>query len=312
MTTSVLNPRYATICGYTEDDLDTVFAPELEGLDRDEIRKWYNGYSWRGDKKVYNPYDVLSLFNTHEFEAHWFETGPPSFLYQVMKSHRFTPLNVENLQIPRDQLNKFEVDEFTPEALMFQAGYLTIAGEERIGSTTYFRLDYPNNEIRESLNDGFLSYHSDQPREVSMQKSEMCRLLIAHDFEGFVEKLRSLLAGIPYQWYDTEEVSRYEAWYAAILYSSFLSSGFVVRAEESSSGGRSDLVFEHENQIFVFELKMVDGQKALEHAADEAIGQIESKGYADKYRARDKVIHLLGIAFSRTERGELAVKVTPI
>lgn len=303
-----LDPRYATICGYTEDDLDTVFAPELEELDREEIRRWYNGYSWRGDRKVYNPYDVLTIFKRREFEHHWFETGTPTFLYQVMKNHRFTPLDVESLQIPRKQLAKFEVDEFTPAALMFQAGYLTIAGEERIGSETHFRLDYPNLEIRESLNGGFLSYISERPHEVSLQTSEMCRLLMARDFEGFSERLRALLAGIPYQWYGTEEVSRYEAWYAAILYSCFESRGYQVRGEDSISGGQSDLVVEHGDQVFVIELKMADRKEALEQAALDAIEQIETKGYANKYRAQGNVIHLLGIAFSREDRGQFAVK----
>jgi len=43
-----LDPRFATICGYTDTDLDTVFAPELDGLDREAVRTWYNGYNWRG------------------------------------------------------------------------------------------------------------------------------------------------------------------------------------------------------------------------------------------------------------------------
>ena len=79
-----LNPKYATICGYTEADLDTVFAPELDGLDRGEIRRWYNGYSWRSENKVYNPFDILLLFDTREFEPYWFETGSPKFLYMLM------------------------------------------------------------------------------------------------------------------------------------------------------------------------------------------------------------------------------------
>jgi len=57
-----LSPRHAAICGYTDHDLETVFAPELEGLDREMIRTWYNGYSWLGAEKLYNPHDILHLF----------------------------------------------------------------------------------------------------------------------------------------------------------------------------------------------------------------------------------------------------------
>ena len=83
-----LNPRYSALCGYTEADLDTVFAPELAGLDREQVRDWYNGYSWRGDEKVYNPFDILLLFDTREFAAHWFETGTPTFLVDTLFDRR--------------------------------------------------------------------------------------------------------------------------------------------------------------------------------------------------------------------------------
>ncbi len=72
-----LDPEFATICGYTDRDLGAVFAPELPGLDRDEIRTWYNGYHWLGDEKLYNPFDLLLLFETRNFKSHWFETGSP-------------------------------------------------------------------------------------------------------------------------------------------------------------------------------------------------------------------------------------------
>ena len=77
-----LDPRYSGICGYSDADLDTVFAPELPGLDRDRIREWYNGYGWLGEERVYNPYDILLLFDSRRFDAWWFETGTPTFLVQ--------------------------------------------------------------------------------------------------------------------------------------------------------------------------------------------------------------------------------------
>ena len=61
-----LDPRYAAVCGYTDADLDAVFGAELHGLDRQAIRHWYNGYCWRGDQRVYNPFDILLLFRTRE------------------------------------------------------------------------------------------------------------------------------------------------------------------------------------------------------------------------------------------------------
>ena len=84
LTDITLDPHYSAVCGYTEGDLDAVFAPELPGLDRDEVRRWYNGYGWRGEEKVYNPFDILLLFRQREFKAHWFETGSPKFLIDTL------------------------------------------------------------------------------------------------------------------------------------------------------------------------------------------------------------------------------------
>ena len=90
LTDITLDPAYSSICGYTEDDLEAVFAPELGGLDRERVRDWYNGYSWRGAEKVYNPFDVLLLLRRREFEAHWFETGTPAFLVDMLFERRMS------------------------------------------------------------------------------------------------------------------------------------------------------------------------------------------------------------------------------
>ena len=87
-----LDPQYSAICGYTEADLDAVFAPELVGLDREDIRRWYNGYNWLGEEQVYNPFDVLLLFRRRAFAAYWFETGTPTFLLETLLARGLVPL----------------------------------------------------------------------------------------------------------------------------------------------------------------------------------------------------------------------------
>ncbi|WP_366760197.1 AAA family ATPase [uncultured Thiodictyon sp.] len=79
---------YSALCGYTERDVDRVFAPELAGLDRDLIRRWYNGYNWTGEA-VYNPFDLLLLFQEREFRTWWFETGTPTFLVDLLTERGF-------------------------------------------------------------------------------------------------------------------------------------------------------------------------------------------------------------------------------
>ncbi len=306
-----LDPEFATICGYTDKDLDTVFAPELPGLDRDEIRKWYNGYHWLGEEKLYNPFDLLLLFRKRQFKSHWFETGSPTFLFRVMMDREISPLELENRISDEDLLSTFDIDDITIDALLFQTGYLTLVEREWDGARTLYTLDYPNFEVRQSLNHGLLGYITGRRIETADQGDQLARLLVANDFDGFTEHLQSFFAGIPYQWQSTRSPARYEAWYAGMLYACFCTIGLTLRVEDSSSRGRADMVVLHGDQVFVFEFKMSDTDSNSEDTAQQAIEQIQEKGYADKYRSQNQPIHLIGIAFSAKDRNLAAVKVIP-
>ncbi len=120
LTDLTLDPRCAAICGYTETDLDTVFAPELPGLDRGRIRAWYNGYNWRGEEKVYNPYGILRFFASREFKAYWFETATPRFLIDTLIERDFPAPDLETLRADDDLLSAFDVDTVATEALLFR------------------------------------------------------------------------------------------------------------------------------------------------------------------------------------------------
>ena len=108
---------YSAICGYTDADVDTVFAPELEGLDRQQIRDWYNGYNWLGEA-VYNPFDLLLLFEEREFRSWWFETGTPTFLVDTLRARQWHTPKLERLFASDDLLSAFDVDRMRPEALL--------------------------------------------------------------------------------------------------------------------------------------------------------------------------------------------------
>ncbi len=307
-----LDPRFATICGYTDADLDTVFAPELEGLDRNEIRTWYNGYSWRGEERLYNPFDVLLLFDEREFKPHWFETGSPDFLFETLKTTSVSLKELENRTVDRSLISKFEIDAIDVEALLFQTGYLTIVDEHNDGFDTRYKLDYPNQEVRISLNRGLLQYLGKTVKNAIQRSRDLCILLEANDFEGFVETLKAYFASIPYQWATTGDLARYEAWYAGLLHMSFRAIGVEVRSEEASSRGRADLVVLTGGQVFLFEFKMAETAEETETALDAALAQIRDRGYAEKYRDRSEPIHWIAIACGRDTRNLLDIRVEPL
>ena len=324
LTDITLDPVYSSICGYTEDDLDTVFAPELGGLDREQVREWYNGYSWRGADKVYNPFDVLLLLRRHEFEAHWFETGTPAFLVDTLFKRRVSTVSVGDMVSTGELLSAFDVNHIGTEALLFQTGYLTIIGEERLGGATLYRLGYPNREVRESLNRVLLRNLVQDSDRQTANSIRLARLLETHDCAGLKDLFHAFFASIPYQWYTNNHIADYEGFYASVFYSYFAALGYDVAVEESSSHGRLDMAVRTAGHVYLFEFKVAEMAPP-----GSALAQLQERRYADKYRAtgepiqmggsrsraeaaglcEGQPIHLIGVEFSRATRNLTAFEV---
>ena len=292
-----LDPHYSAVCGYTEADLDTVFAPELPGLDRAAIRDWYNGYSWLGDDKVYNPFDILLLFRNRKFNAWWFETGTPSFLVETLFRRGVSSLALDDLLGSAGLLSTFDVDDIATEALLFQTGYLTITAEEDLGGKPVYRLGYPNREVRQSLNESLLRYLVKDSSRQMANSVRLYRLLEANDFAGLEELFHAFFASIPYEWYTNNDIAKYEGYYASVFYSYFAALGLHVTVEDSTSHGRLDMAVMFNDNVYLFEFKVVElaGKGA-------AMAQLRSRGYADKYRHLGQPIHLIAVEFSRDGR----------
>ena len=298
-----LDPAYGTICGYTDTDLDTVFAPELDGLDRDEVRRWYNGYNWLGEGRVYNPFDILLLFRRGRFGNYWFETGTPAFLIDLLARRKVDALSLEGSVADDTLLSAFDVNRIEPEALLFQTGYLTITGEERDEDGSVYTLGYPNHEVRRSLNAVLLGAMAPEFAPVA-ERRNLRRLLRANDFAGVEGLFRAFLAGIPNEWYARTGMAGYEAHYASVFYSHFAAAGMDVRVGESGSRGRADMAVLFNANVYVFEFKLVDREpQGL------ALAQIRERGYADRYRDLGWPVHLIGVEFGREERNIVAFSV---
>jgi hypothetical protein len=298
-----VDAAYSAICGYTEADLDQTFAPELDGLDRDEVRAWYNGYNWTGEA-VYNPFDLLLLFDKRDFRPWWFETATPTFLVDFILNHRLDITRLGHLIASEALLSAFDVDHIAPEALLFQTGYLTIESTRRIGAMTQYQLRWPNLEVRASLNGALLERMSPDPGRSNTQVARLYDLLLANDFNGLATLFKALFSAIPHQWHVKNPIADYEGYYASVFYAYFASLGLDLTAEDSNSVGRLDLALRFNGHIYLFEFKVVE----LEPAG-RALQQIKDRGYADKYRAEGRPIHLIGIEFSREQRTVVAVEV---
>ncbi|MCL2849337.1 MAG: ATP-binding protein, partial [Micrococcales bacterium] len=296
-----IDPRYSAVCGYTEHDVDTVFAAELEGLDRDEVREWYNGYNWTGEA-VYNPFDLLLLFDKRQLEPFWFETSTPTFLLDMMVEQQTYLPALADLETSGPALSTFEVGDVSAVAVLFQTGYLTIASTRRIGATVQYLMKYPNQEVRTSLAGAMLDYL----RPVTRQPpgTDLFTLydhLVAGNLDGIHTFVRTMFSAIPTDWHRKNDIDQYEGYYASVFYAYFASLAVDITTEDASSTGRLDMAVRVADHTYLFEFKTVETSPD-----GEALRQIKDRHYADKYLADGTTVHLVGVEFSTEKRNVVA------
>ena len=295
-----MDARYATICGITERELLDGFPHELEtlaqneGMTYDEVcekmRRMYDGYHFRHNMEgVYNPFSVLNALDSQEFGSYWFATGTPTFLVELLKSSDYDLRDLEGVELSADQFADYRADADYPIPVIYQSGYLTIKDyDNRFKS---YKLGFPNEEVKYGFLTFLSPYYTGVPREKSFFNIEyFVKELEAGDVDGFLNRLRSFFAGIPYELND-----RTERHYQMVFYLVFRLLGQYIDVEERSAKGRADAVVRTRDHIFVFEFKL-DGN------VDEAIRQIDDKGYLVPYEADNRKLMKIGVSFDSNER----------
>jgi hypothetical protein len=300
-----IDSRFATICGYTQQELESHFADHLVGVDLERFRQWYNGYQWLGEP-VYNPFDVLLFLQKGKvYRNYWFETGSPSFLVKLFQQKRYFLPDLERIEVGEEILNSFDVDTLTPETLLFQAGYLTIAKNlERYGEQRYV-LGVPNREVRLALNNALITGYTQLAAEKFHIKDHVRQALLAADLPALRGVIHRLFAAISYRNFTNTDLLDCEGWYASVLYAFFASLDARIIPEDVTNKGQVDLTVILEDRIFVMEIKLV---QAAEVEGNPALEQIRAKGYSEKYRDRPGMsVYELGLVFSKAERNLIAL-----
>ena len=286
-----LKPKYGNICGYTHDNILNEFKDYLIDVDLDRVKKWYNGYNFLGDK-VYNPFDILQFIdNDCMFKDYWWKTGNSFSLIELLKKGNYFLPDLQNIKTDESLLDSFDLNKLQLESLLFQAGYLTIDEVTNDGFETEYKLKVPNTEVQMSLNKLIIMYLT-KSNDISSYKYIRTALINAN-LEEFKNTLISLFSSIANDNYRNNNIEHFEGYYASVVYSYLAGSGLDIIAEDVTNRGRIDLTIMVDNNIYIIEFKV---------GKEDALEQIKTKNYAQKYLNKDKDIYLVGINFSKEDK----------
>ena len=294
-------PQFETLCGITQEELERYFAEPIHQLAEDALctdeemrgilKQRYDGYHF--SKKmvdVYNPFSLLNAFKNVDVKDYWFSSGTPTYLIRLLQ-HTQENLNELTGKYYEDkEFVDYKADVEKPLPMIYQSGYLTIKGYERAYGR--FLLDFPNNEVK----NGFVSVVASSYLKPKGNLRNWIIDVVESMKKGEPEQLRKLftsfLASIPYTMRSKKDETEKERYFHYTLYLIFrLISVYTVYTEKEQSQGRADCIVETPDYVYIFEFKR-DG------SADEALAQIEEKGYARPYESDKRRLYKIGVNFS--------------
>ena len=290
---------FVSICGMTEkeihdnleEDLYELAAMQKMTYERvcAELKECYDGYHFTHNSiGIYNPFSLLNAFKYKEISNYWFETGTPTYLVELLKRNHYDLERMAHVQTDADVLNSIYGDE-DPIPVIFQSGYLTIKGYDK--EFGLYRLGFPNREVEEGFIKFLVPFYTRLNKvEAPFEIQKFVKELRAGDIDSFFKRLRSFFADTPY-----ELVSDLELHYQNVLFIIYKLLGFYVNAERHTSDGRIDLVLQTDRFIYVMEFK-------LDGTAEEAMAQINEKGYAQPFEKDNRQLFKIGVNFSNKTR----------
>ena len=304
-----MDERYEALCGVTQEELEKVFAEPIKQMagkfkvEEPEMKRilklQYDGYHFSpAMRDIYNPFSLLNAFAKQMLRDYWFASGTPTYLIRLLNHNNEQINELTGKYYDASEFIDYKADVERPLPMIYQSGYLTIKGYDE---TTYsFLLDFPNNEVRK----GFLSMLASgylKSRETTPESwvRDSFRQLNRGEVEPFCESLTAFLASIPYDSHDAlKDIKATEKHFQYTFYLILRLIGVycqAIKVEDRQSYGRVDCTLEMKEYVYILEFKM-DG------SADEALQQIEAKGYAKPYATDPRQVIRIGMNFSSETR----------
>ena len=296
-----MHAKYETLCGISQEELESYFREPIEELTEayrcsydemlDMLKSQYDGYHFSDRMTdVYNPFSLFNAFDSGRIYDYWFKSGTPTYLIRLLAHSDENVNEITGKFYSPEEFIDYKANVEQPLPMIYQSGYLTIKEFDMEEMT--FLLDFPNNEVKR----GFLtmvasSYFGDKMETASWIRKVVSQLKKG-ELDDFRTGMTSFLASIPYTMRRKENEREKERYFHYTFYLIMrLISVYTVYTEKVQSHGRVDCIVETPDYVYIFEFK-------LDGTADEALRQIEEKGYAREYESDNRKLYKIGAVFS--------------
>ena len=296
-----MDARYETLCGITQEELESYFAEPITEMAKDyrcnademklRLKKQYDGYHFsKRLTDVYNPFSLLNAFDSQSVDNYWFRSGTPTYLIRLLSHFNENMNELTGKYYSMEEFVDYKADVEKPLPMIYQSGYLTIK-DYNIDFNT-FLLDFPNNEVK----NGFLTMVASSYLKPKEETGGWIRDVVMAMRKGETDNIKTLftsfLSSIPYTMRRKEDEKERERYFQYTFYLIMrLISVYTVYTEKVQSHGRVDCIVETPQYVYIFEFK-------LDGTADEALQQIEDKGYAREYASDKRQVFKIGASFS--------------
>ena len=295
-----MEDRFSAICGITASELATRLKEDVQILAGhngqtyeqacDKLRRLYDGYHFSPNcEDIYNPFSLLNALNNKNYNRYWFSSGTPTYLIDLLKKYDFDLESLDGMTALAEQFDAPTEAITNPIPVLYQSGYITIKDYDP--EYTEYTLAYPNDEVRLGFIASLIPYYVQDPNlERNALITGVVKDLRRNDLESCMQRITTFFASIPY-----DLNNKTEKHFHTLFYLLFSMTGLYVESEVKSAVGRADIVIKTETHIYVFELK-------LDGSADEALKQIDSKGYLVPYTCAGRKLVKVGVNFDSATR----------